>query len=115
MWPKMQRHEFHQLIDEFQTHIEDEIDNLDQDLDFDNESGTLTIYCVNQSQVIISRQSATNQLWIAAKSGGFHFDYDKELGQWLDDKNGESAESCVNRVLTEQNPRPVEIFKKPIK
>lgn len=106
----MQKHEFHQLMDHFQTQIEDRIDELEQDLDFDNESGTLTIYCVGGSQVIISRQTAICQLWIAAKSGGFHFDYQASSGQWIDDKSAETAEQCINRVLTEQNPLPVKIF-----
>lgn len=102
--------QFHDLMDQFQTQIEDAIDDQDQDLDFDNESGTLTIYCVDKSQVIVSRQSAVDQLWIAAKSGGFHFDYDENKQQWIDDKTGETGEDCIHRVLAEQNPKPVIIF-----
>ena len=105
----MQRNEFHQLVDEYQEFIEEAIDELEEDLDFDNESGTLTIYNPNKSQIIISRQSASNQIWIAAKSGGFHFDYDATKQKWFDDKSGECLDDCVNRVLAEQNEGKVKI------
>jgi len=50
----MQRHEFHQLVDEYQALIEEAIDEFEEDFDYDNEAGTLTIYNPNQSQIIIS-------------------------------------------------------------
>ncbi|BCD99984.1 iron donor protein CyaY [Marinicellulosiphila megalodicopiae] len=105
----MQRHEFHQLVDDYQAFIEEAIDELDQDLDFDNEAGTLTIHNIDQSQIIISRQSASNQIWVAAKSGGFHFDYHVDKQKWFDDKSNECLDDCINRVLSEQNNNLVRI------
>ncbi|MEM8593928.1 MAG: iron donor protein CyaY [Pseudomonadota bacterium] len=53
--------------------IEDAIDSQGDELDYENQSGMLTIFCPDGSQVIVSRQAPTEELWLAAKSGGFHF------------------------------------------
>ena len=61
---------FHALLDDLMFAIEDEVDTLDDDFDFDRTSGQLVITFPNTSQVIVSRQVVQQQLWVAAKSGG---------------------------------------------
>ena len=57
------------------------------DLDFETVNDILTLTCADGSSIIITRQSATNQLWLAAKSGGFHFDLVD--GRWVCDSDKE--------------------------
>lgn len=86
---------FHDLIDDVQQQIEDILDDSDLDLDIENSGGILTLIFADGSQIILSRQEPVKQLWVAARQGGFHFDYNpatqrwqctneqRELGQWL--------------------------------
>ncbi len=97
----MTESEFTQQIDELIMSIEDALDELEMDIDYESSAGILTIILPNKSQVIISRQIAAMQLWLAAKSGGFHFNYDPEKG-WLDERSGEAFIDALNRCLTEQ-------------
>jgi len=73
--------EYNDLIDDIYNRIEDQVDELTQDLDVDSSGSVLTITFPNSSQVILSRQVATHEIWVAAKSGGFHLHLTE--GQWV--------------------------------
>ena len=52
------------------------------------------------SSVILSRQIANHEIWVAAKSGGFHLK--RAGGGWRCGNTGESLEQLLNRVFMEQ-------------
>ena len=93
---------FHEQVDQTQHHIEDLLDASDLDLDLENSGGILTITCENHSQIIISRQAPLKQLWVAARSGGFHFDYDTEQKHWIDNTRQLALADLLQRVFLEQ-------------
>jgi len=67
----MNEAQFNQIVDELMFSIEETIDDSGADLDYENSAGMLTITCeANGSQIILSRQSAVSEIWLAAKSGG---------------------------------------------
>lgn len=76
--------DFHEKIDLLQQQIEDILDDSDADIDIENSSGILTLVFENASQIILSRQEALRQLWVATRQGGFHFDYHADKG-WICD------------------------------
>ena len=93
---------FHDLVDAAQQAVEDIFDDSDLDLDLENSAGVLTVRFENGSQVILSRQEALRQLWVAARSGGFHSDYDEEHGLWICDTSEEPLGELLTRVTREQ-------------
>lgn len=92
--------EFNQKVDDTLSAIEDALDNCDADLDWDSAGGILTIECDNGSQVIINRQAPTQQIWVAARAGGFHFDYHAAEDCWKQDELELFA--LLNKSLSEQ-------------
>ncbi len=62
--------------------IEEAIDATGADIDYDNAGDILTLEFDNGSQIIINRQTPLSQIWVAARSGGYHFDYDEESQVW---------------------------------
>jgi len=93
--------EFNQRVDDMLSAIEDALESCDADLDWDVVSGILTIECENGSQVIINRQAPSQQIWLAARAGGFHFDYHAEQNYW---KQGElELLALLNKCLSEQS------------
>lgn len=74
--------QFHDLVDTTQINLEDIIDNSDVDIDIENSAGILTLTFENQHQLILSRQEPLKQLWLADRTGGFHFDYDSNQAAW---------------------------------
>jgi len=93
--------EYKEMINDLIIEIEDALEELDNGIDYESSDGFLTIFMVNKSQIIINRQTAALQLWLAAKSGGFHFDYVNN--GWQDDRTGESFLNTLNRCLSEQS------------
>lgn len=60
--------------------------NDDGDADVDNQrtGGMVTLTFPNRSQIIINLQKPLHEVWMAAKSGGYHYRFDG--GAWQDTK-----------------------------
>ena len=109
----MEESDFNQKVDDILVVIEDALDNCDADLDWDLAGGILTIECENGSQVIVNRQGPTQQIWVASRSGGFHFDFckgkgeEKETDCWL--QADLELFAHLNQVLSEQSGESVKL------
>jgi CyaY protein len=98
--------EFNQKVDDTLAAIEESLDHCAADLDWDLSGGILTIECDNGSQVIINRQTPNRQIWVAARSGGYHFDYQDD-GRW---RQGErELLALVSQALSEQSGESVSL------
>ena len=62
--------------------IEEAIDACGADIDYDNAGDILTLEFDNGSQIIINKQTPLSQIWVAARSGGYHFGYDQNSQLW---------------------------------
>ena len=93
---------FHDLVDATQQTLEDIFDESDLDIDLESSAGVLTVKFENASQLIFSRQEPLRQLWLADKSGGFHFDYDEESKQWICEKSEELLGEMLERIVWER-------------
>lgn len=94
--------QFHALVDNVQTTIEDTFDDSGIDVDLINSGGILTIVFANNSQLIISRQEPLKQIWVAARSGGFHFDYNLQEQQWFCSNANADLASFLSKATQEQ-------------
>ncbi|KPW14310.1 Protein CyaY [Pseudomonas syringae pv. atrofaciens] len=93
---------FHDLVDATQQNIEDVFDESGLDVDLENSAGVLTVKFEGGTQLIFSRQEPLRQLWLAARSGGFHFDYDEENQCWACDSSDELLSEMLERFTVEQ-------------
>ena len=108
----MNESDFNQLAEQTMIQIEEAIDASGADIDYDTVSDILTLEFENGSQIIINKQGPTRQLWVAARSGGFHFDYDESTECWrLDGKVDEELFALLQRCCTEQAGESVELQK----
>ena len=76
------------MIDETFDALEIALDDVDGELDYQNAGGVLTVDFDNGTTMVFSRQPPTRQLWLAARSGGFHFTWDEQRGDWCDTRGG---------------------------
>ena len=90
------------LLDNLMMAIEDAIEDAELDIDYETAAGILTLTCPDNSKVILSRQSALWQLWLAARSGGFHFNFDEAQAAWVLDSNGQLFSEVLNQCLSQQ-------------
>jgi len=71
-------------------------------VDLENSAGVLTVKFENGTQLIFSRQEPLRQLWLAARSGGFHFDFNEEDNNWQCDTSDELLSEMLARLTQEQ-------------
>ena len=71
------------------------------DVDFEMQSGILEIECADGSKIIVSPHMIAKELWVAARSGGFHFRHDDKLG-WVDTRTGETLDQRLIEILKQQ-------------
>jgi CyaY protein len=101
--------EFNTLIDELLLKLEEAIDDCGVDIDYETAGGVMTIIFENGTQVIINRQTPVRQLWLATKTGGFHFDLSSDDGRWYGDVNGREFMEMLNEACSLQSGEKVEL------
>ena len=98
----MTESEFNEQVEDTLLSIEDAIDDSGADIDCENSGGVLTLSCEDGSAIITSRQVASQELWVAARSGGFHFTYHEEQADWQCTRSGQSLWSLLASMTEEQ-------------
>jgi CyaY protein len=93
--------EFHAVVDatlvQVEEYIESLVDTLDLDADSMRSGNVLTLDFEDKGKMILNSQVANHELWLAAKSGGFHYQYSN--GEWLDTRSKKSF-NVISRLFT---------------
>jgi CyaY protein len=97
--------EFLSLIDQTLSQIEDVFETAGQQGDIDVEcsrSGSLLDieFLGNKSKIIINSQAAVSELWVAAKSGGYHYKHDGAV--WRNTRDGGELMAALKVIAWEQ-------------
>jgi CyaY protein len=92
--------EFSVLADAMFDRIVEIVDASNSVDDIELNQGVLEITCNDDSKIIINRHAPTQEIWVAAKSGGYHFK--RGDAGWTDTRSGESFPRALTRVLLEQ-------------
>lgn len=96
----MNESEFHRAVDAVLARIESSLEDA-EGLDVDLESGILTVAFADASRVIVNRQTPNREIWVAARSGGFHFAHRDDA--WRDTRSGEELFASLTRVIEAQS------------
>jgi len=95
----MTESDFHSAVDAVLARIEAAVE-ASEALDSDLEAGILTIHCPDESRIIVNRQTPNREIWVAARSGGFHFVF--RDGAWRDTRSGEELYASLARIVASQ-------------
>ncbi len=75
-------------------------DDTDADIDNQRTGGMITLTFSNRSQIIINLQKPLQEIWMAAKAGGFHYKFDGS--HWADTKDASEFFAGLSRYASEQ-------------
>jgi CyaY protein len=104
----MDEREFNALADAALRRIEDAIEQCGADVDLEvKPGGVLELEFEDGSKVIINRHTAAREIWVAAKSGGYHFR--PHEGRWLGTRDGEELTAALGRCMSEQAGTAIEL------
>ena len=102
---------------EFLAQAEATLDAIEAALDQLNDDDMVDVECSrsgnvleiefidNGSKVIVNSQAAMRELWVAARSGGFH--YRQNDGKWLNTRDGSELFAALSEIVTAQGGSPV--------
>jgi CyaY protein len=87
--------------------VERALDYTDADIEFERSGNVLTLEFENGTKIIVNLQPPMQEIWIAAKSGGYHFRFVD--GKWRDTRNGTEFFTALSDYATQQAGEPVKI------
>ena len=100
--------EFNRLADTALEQIETGLERCGADLDFAMvSSGVLEIECADGSKIIVNRHAAAQEIWVAARSGGFHFRWDGQ--SWRDTRDSGELLSALSALVSNQSGGAVDL------
>jgi len=105
----MDEREFNGLADAMLARLEKALEDSAADLDLElKPGGILELEFGNGSKIIINRHSAAREIWVAAKSGGYHFKPD--AGRWIASRDGAELLAVLERCIFEQSGTPIKLL-----
>jgi CyaY protein len=104
----MTESEFNLLADAALERLDGALEASGADLDWELKAGgVLEIELADGSKIIVNRHAIAREIWVAAKSGGFHYRYDAAAADWVNTRDGEALFPALARLLSLQAGEPV--------
>jgi CyaY protein len=97
--------EFNDLAESILDAVEAAVESTGADIEATRSGNVLTLELADRSKVVVNSQTPMRQIWVAAKSGGFHFAL--QDGQWRDTRDGSELFAALSRVVSAQGGEPV--------
>ena len=80
-----------------------------EEIDFELKGdGVLEIEFDDGAKIIVNRHTAAGEIWVAARSGGFHFRWDGAA--WCDTRNATELFAALSELISAQLGRRVRLL-----
>ncbi len=93
----MTESEFNEVADAVFARIEQAIDASAADIDYDSNGAVMQIEFEDGGKLIVNRHAPNQEIWLAAKSGGFHFAY--RDGNWVSRRDGSELYAKLGELV----------------
>ncbi len=102
----MTESEFEQLADETLAALERAFEQAAPQADVQHKGGgVLEIEFDDGSKIVVNRHAPAREIWVAARSGGFHFR--REGAEWRERREGTELFAALSRLASEQAGAPI--------
>jgi len=85
--------------------IESALEDSAVDCDLERHGPVLDVEFADGSKIVINSQTPMRQLWVAARSGGFHYAWDGTA--WRDTRDGSELFVALSRIVSAQGGHAV--------
>mgnify|MGYP001323095857 CR=1 FL=1 len=102
--------EFDALAGTTLQRLEQALDSCDADLDYEVQpGGVLELEFADGSKIIVNRHGSAREIWVAARSGGFHYrpEGSGEALRWVNTRDGEELFAALSRLASQQAGEPI--------
>jgi CyaY protein len=81
--------------------LEAAIDRLADDFDIDvlRAGNVVTLTFENGHRIVVNTQEAAQEIWVAARAGGYHFRWNEDVERWNDTRSAEDLRLVLARLI----------------
>lgn len=98
----MDETEFEALATKALQRVERALEESGIEVDFElKEGGVLEIEFDDGSKIIVNRHGAAREIWVAARSGGFHFRWDGSA--WRNTRDASELFAALSKLVSAQS------------
>jgi len=98
--------EFETLADAALEQVAKALEDSEADCDCEPKgTGVLELEFADSSRIVINRHSAAQEIWVAARSGGFHFRWNGT--GWADTRGGGELLAALSKLVSQQSGKAV--------
>jgi CyaY protein len=95
-------------LDAVEQALERAAGESDLDVECSRSGNVLEIeFIENGSKIIVNSQAPMQELWVAAKAGGYHYRHDGK--QWINTRDGSELFAALSRRVSEQSGGEVQL------
>lgn len=89
------------VLNDIEIRLENIADTSDVDIECTRSGNVLEIEFIDtDSKIIVNTQAPMQEIWLAARSGGFHYRFNGQ--QWLDTRDGSELYAALSKVASLQ-------------
>jgi CyaY protein len=104
----MSQPDFDALADRALEQIQRALDASGVEVDIEAKAeGVIELEFEDGSRMVINRHRAAGEIWVAARSGGFHYRWDGAA--WRDTRDGSELFAALSRLVSAQGGKPVRL------
>lgn len=104
----MEDKEFNALADAALARIDAALEACEADIDFELAAGgVLEIEFDDGSKIIVNRHAVAQEVWVAARAGGFHFRWDGQA--WRDTRDGAELMAKLSALASQQAGEAIDL------
>jgi CyaY protein len=83
------------------SRLEAAVDRLADDFDIDvlRTGNVVTLTFENGHRMVVNTQEAAGEIWVAARSGGFHYRWDDAAARWNDTRSDDDLRIALARLI----------------
>ncbi|AIL32105.1 iron donor protein CyaY [Basilea psittacipulmonis] len=95
------------IFSKIETQVDQWFEHLDLDIDASRNGAVLSLTFANRQQAIINTQAPLQEIWLAAPSGAWHYQFHN--GHWEDTRGELNLAQRLSKVCSELSQHPLTI------
>jgi CyaY protein len=103
----MNETEFAAAAERTLAQVEAALEACGADIETTRAGNVLTLELADGSKVVVNSQAPMRQIWVAARGGGFHYEW--RDGAWRDTRDGSELFAALSRLLSHQGGEAVRL------
>jgi len=95
------------ILDAIETQADHWFEQLDLDVETKRNGNVLNLIFESGHQVVINSQAPLHEMWLAARSGGFHYRFDGQ--HWKDTRGGRDLHELLSEICSVETGRKLAV------